>query len=120
VADLRAIAAAAYTGDHHPWEWTGVGEHGYPQQILQQGDVVLIAECYEGPDHPSSIAEFIATFDPPTVTALLDLLAAFVEVEKEPCRFDHNGDCQEHGDFGLVYENRKCSVRVGRDLLGLD
>lgn len=69
---LRSVAGAAMTG--HSWEWSGRGEHGYPQQVISQGDAALIAECYEGPDFPSSIAEFIATFDPPTVLNLLDRL----------------------------------------------
>jgi hypothetical protein len=66
---LRAVAEAADKGGR-PWEWTG----GYPQHVIRQGDAVLVAETYEGPDFPSTIAEFIATFDPPTVLAMLALL----------------------------------------------
>jgi hypothetical protein len=41
---------------------------------LREGDVGLICETYdEPPDHPAITPEFIATFDPPTVLALLDL-----------------------------------------------
>lgn len=67
---FRSVAEAADNGGR-PWEWSG----GYPQWIIRQGDAVLIAETYEGPDFPSTIAEFIATFDPPTVLGLLDRLA---------------------------------------------
>jgi hypothetical protein len=67
IESLRRIAEAA---DHQgrPWEW----EHAYPQRITRVGDVVLVAECFEDPDSPSRFAEFIATFDPPTVLALLE------------------------------------------------
>ena len=67
---LRAVAVAADNGGRS-WEWKG----GYPQQVIRIGDVMLVAETYEGPDFPSTIAEFIATFDPPTVLALLDEVA---------------------------------------------
>jgi hypothetical protein len=39
---------------------------------------------------------------PPTMGELLlqarDLLSALID--PDPCRFDHNGDCQAHGFFG--------------------
>ena len=70
LAELRAIAEAADNGN--AWEW----EHAYPQRITRTGDVVLIADCFEDPDSPSRFAEFIATFDPPTVLALLDRITA--------------------------------------------
>lgn len=67
---LWLVASAANRGGaDQPWEWTG----GYPQTITRIGDAVLIANTYEGPDFPSTIAEFIATFDPPTVLELLRL-----------------------------------------------
>jgi hypothetical protein len=47
------------------------GGGGYPQQVLRVGDVALICECYDEPDYPSVTAEYIATFDPPTVRALI-------------------------------------------------
>lgn len=87
-ARLRAVANAV--GDRpRDWEWTGVGEHGYPQQVISQGNVHLIAEVYESPDHPSSIAEYIATFDPKTVLALLDL--AFPPVTRCPTCINAEG-----------------------------
>lgn len=68
-AELRRIALAA--DDHgRSWEW----EHAYPQRVTRVGDVVLVAECFEDQDSPSRFAEFIATFDPPTVLSLLDRL----------------------------------------------
>ncbi len=71
--DLRRVAEAADNGN--PWEW----EHAYPQRITRVGDVVLVADCFEDPDSPSVFAEYIATFDPPTVLALL---AALTELEQ--------------------------------------
>jgi hypothetical protein len=66
LARLRSIAEAV--GDRpRDWEWAG----GYPQQVISQGNVHLIAECYEDPDSPSTVAEYIATFDPRTILALL-------------------------------------------------
>lgn len=36
------------------------------------------------------------------VTAdLVDLVRILSAAETAPCRFDHNGDCQEHGFFGI-------------------
>jgi hypothetical protein len=47
---------------------------GYPQTIMREGDVILVAECYDGigPEGPWAFAEHITTFDPPTVLRLLD------------------------------------------------
>jgi hypothetical protein len=64
---LRRVAEAADKGGR-PWVWNG----GYPQTVIREGDAVLIANTYEEPDHPSTTAEFISTFDPPTVLMLLD------------------------------------------------
>lgn len=66
---LRQVAQAA-DDLRRPWSWQG----GYPQTVTRAGDVVLIANTYEDPDSPAPLAEFIATFDPPTVLFLLDLL----------------------------------------------
>jgi hypothetical protein len=67
VQEMRRIAAAADHGGR-PWYWSG----GYPQSVNREGDVALIADTFTDPDHPASEAEFIATFDPPTVLRLLD------------------------------------------------
>jgi hypothetical protein len=64
---LTVARATATNGQVREWFWQG----GYPQQVLSLGDVTLIAECYENPDMPSTMAEFIATFDPRTVEALI-------------------------------------------------
>lgn len=64
---LRAVAKRA-DADGRPWTWAG----GYPQAIVREGDVVLVAETFENPDMTADFAEFIATFDPPTVLALLE------------------------------------------------
>lgn len=88
VAALRAVVEAA--DPTHSWEWHSVGEHGYPQQVISVGNVNLIAECYEGPDFPSSIAEHIAAFDPPTALALLD------EIETLRATVARLGEGSEH------------------------
>ena len=67
---LREVAEAADNGS--PWEW----EHAYPQRITRVGDVILVADCFEDPDSPSRFAEFIATFDPPTALALVEIARA--------------------------------------------
>lgn len=69
LTSLRTVAEAA-NADGRPWVWEG----GYPQRVLREGDVVIVADCSEDPDHPSRFAEFIATFDPPTVLWLLNLI----------------------------------------------
>lgn len=71
VTELRRIALRA-NGGGRPWLWKG----GYPQTILREGDVTLVAETFTDPDHTADFAEFIAAFDPPTVLRLLDLLDA--------------------------------------------
>jgi hypothetical protein len=74
LARLREVAVSANDADRC-WAWEGLGEHGYPQRVTRMGDVVLVAECFEGQvDEPARFAEHIATFDPPMVVALLDEL----------------------------------------------
>jgi hypothetical protein len=72
---LRRVAVAA-NRDSKRWFWKPSekdGAAGYPQIVLREGDVGLICETYDSPDRPAITPEFIATFDPPTVMALLDL-----------------------------------------------
>jgi hypothetical protein len=72
---LRRVAKAADRGGR-PWVWQASeaeGRGGYPQHVLRDGDAALICETYDSPDHSAITPEFIATFDPPTVLALLDL-----------------------------------------------
>lgn len=45
-----------------------------------------------------------------------ELLTAFVVHETAPCRYDHHGDCQEHGGRML---NGRCAVETSRAALGL-
>lgn len=66
---LRAVAEAADESGRR-WFWKG----GYPQNILREGDVVLVAQTLTDPDHRPEFAEFIAAFDPPTVLAMIDRL----------------------------------------------
>lgn len=72
---LRQIARAA-DRDGHPWFWhasEAVDKGGYPQQVMREGDVALIATTYDEPYNRAITPEYIAAFDPPTVLALLDL-----------------------------------------------
>lgn len=63
---MRRVAEAADDGGR-PWFWKG----RYPQSVVREGDVVLIADTFTDPDFPADKAEFISTFDPPTVLAIL-------------------------------------------------
>lgn len=72
---LRRIAVATDKGGRS-WFWQAsqaATRGGYPQHVLREGDVGLICETYDEPDYPAITPEFIATFDPPTVLALLAL-----------------------------------------------
>jgi hypothetical protein len=65
--DLDGIEAAALAADHGGRRWFiregsagGPGVGGYPQTILREGDVVLVAECYEGQEtYPAAVLELI-------------------------------------------------------------
>lgn len=48
----------------------------------------------------------------PLVIGLVDDLA-----EDSDCSFDHNGDCQAHGWFGLVEDGVECPARTARRLV---
>jgi hypothetical protein len=63
-----ALARLSGTNVDRPWEWRG----GYPQHVFAVGSVVEVAEVFENPDFPSSLAEFIAACDPPTIRMLLE------------------------------------------------
>lgn len=69
VAEARKDAEAT---PNRPWEWSAVGEHGYPQRVTALGPATLIAETYVGPDHPASEPAHIARFDPPFALRLCD------------------------------------------------
>ena len=74
---LEAVALAADARDR-PWTWKAseaAGSAGYPQTVMRTGDAALIATCYDSPDSPARQAEFISTFDPPTVLRLLAAVA---------------------------------------------
>lgn len=85
--DLDAIEARAKAVGDRPrvWEWIACGDEGYPQQIISQGNAALIAECYEGPDRPSTVAEYIAYMDPVTT---LDLVTEARKGREASAHFD--------------------------------
>lgn len=45
------------------------------------------------------------------VLELRTLIADLVRGQTDPCRYDHDGDCQEHGFFGTEYA---CPIAAGR------
>jgi hypothetical protein len=76
--ELRQAAATlrerAEAFEGRVWTWTGVGEHGYPQQVHALGNAALIAETYNDPDMIHPAAEWIATVHPAVGLALADVL----------------------------------------------
>jgi hypothetical protein len=85
LARFHAVATAADMAEDHidgvsrAWSRQRFGASGYPQRVLRDNDVALIAETFEGsseaPDDPPRFAEHIATFDPPTVLALVEIVS---------------------------------------------
>lgn len=73
----RASSNDEGLGYYRPWA-IRTNEKGYPQTILREGDVVLVAECFEGPEHPPVFAEHIVTSHP---RAVLDLIEYVRELE---------------------------------------
>lgn len=71
VAALRKVVNAM--GEHErPREWHyRTGCNGYPQTVYSEGDVCEIAVATNAPERPIA-ANYITTFDPPTVLAMLD------------------------------------------------
>lgn len=67
-AEVLEAEAKAHEG--RTWVWTGVGEHGYPQQVTSLGNAALIAETYNGPDDPHPAAAYIARMHPGVGLAL--------------------------------------------------
>jgi hypothetical protein len=65
---LREVVDAAIPG---PWRWSP-GDTLEPPSV-RGGRYMVVAEILDG---DASDAEFIGTFDPPTVTALLDVAEA--------------------------------------------
>lgn len=75
--ELDDIEGAALRADHEGRRWVmDLPTKGYPQRVLRQGDVVLVAECYEGPQFPPVFADHIIRSDPATVLRLVADLAA--------------------------------------------
>lgn len=117
-ADLMAVAKAA-DEEGRPWEWQG----GYPQRVLRVGDVAIVADVFESPDAPSRFAEFISTFDPPTVISLLALLAekdAQIERLKNcDCFPDQMSSraCHKCGRRGIQTAESMTSIIAERDAL---
>lgn len=57
----RATAAKSSFAGH--W-YVSTPQGGYPQRIAEDGTVTLVADAFEGPQHPQSIAPFITSMDP--------------------------------------------------------
>ena len=67
------------------WTWTAGKNGGYPQHVISEGNVLLIAETYDEPDRAAATAAYIAALDPATVRALV---AAYVEQQRTPAQGD--------------------------------
>lgn len=51
------------------------------------------------PDDGPRVAEALNGSHSPELAKAMDLLSELID--KEPCRYDHNHACQEHGYFGM-------------------
>lgn len=71
---MRERAQAVARG---PWHWQALGDHGYPQRVVNEG-AVLIAECFTSPDATRVVeAEYIASWHPAVAFAVADWLNSF-------------------------------------------
>lgn len=87
--ELDEIEGAALVADHGGRRWFRRDPtKGYPQSIIREGDGVLVADCYEGPEvYPPFFADHIARSDPATVLRLvaeIRSLRAAAEGSTEP------------------------------------
>lgn len=57
-----------------PWYVVNRDQRPYPQRIDNIGVPYVVAETYTGPEHPPTIADYIATMHPGVGKALVDLL----------------------------------------------
>jgi len=70
--ELDAVEGAALMADHGGRRWLlRQNAKGYPQTVIRDSDVVLVAECFEGPEYPPVFADHITTSDPATVLRLI-------------------------------------------------
>ena len=53
---------------------------GYPQSIADNASAVLVADAFEGPQHPQTTAPFIASMDPTFAFKLATLLEAIANL----------------------------------------
>ena len=86
IVRLAAIAEAV-NDDDRAWAWR-VNKPDAHQTVFRMGDAALIAETFDSTSNaphvdgrPVGTAEYIATFDPPTVLALLNALAECLLIE---------------------------------------
>lgn len=70
--ELAEVEGCALMADHGGRRWIRKDPlKGYPQTIFRDGDVVLVAQCYEGPEtYPPLFADHIARSDPATILRL--------------------------------------------------
>ncbi len=74
---------------HGPWHWQALGEHGYPQRVVNEG-AYLIAECFTGPDARLVEAEYIASMHPGVAAAVADWLDDEAERAERPGALAHH------------------------------
>lgn len=80
---LAAIRAGYEDLPAAPWAAERLGEDGYHQRITN-GEAILIAECFEGPPWPPTVAPFLAaarTDVPALVAAVQAVLKVAAEAE---------------------------------------
>lgn len=52
-----------------------------------------------------------------TTADLVDLVDRLSGAETDPCRFDRNGDCQEHGFFDLAASGGLCPIQKAHQVV---
>lgn len=82
---------------------------GNPDNEVYAG---VIFDPQEGP----WVANALNGSHSPELAKALDLVATFVD--EEPCRYDHNNECQEHGWFDDEGDpNFRCPHSLAKDML---
>lgn len=85
-ADAMGVAAAgaknSATGRWH----VATAQGGYPQTINESGIPTLIANTFEGPQHPQTTAPFIASMDPKVAFGVARLLNAVADADLAAAR----------------------------------
>lgn len=115
-ADAMGVAAAgaknSATGRWH----VATAQGGYPQTINESGIPTLIANTFDGPQHPQTTAPFIASMDPTVAFGMSRLLAAVADADLTEIH-------AAAVDLAVDYLNEqracsRCGMRIGVDAYG--